>query len=116
MKHMFENYCSLAVSLTEQCTSSELFCTESSSRGRYETCVQTHKFPLFYERIIVQTAYNFYHYRGRQDVHISVSSTRGNEKFMNKESLGEKLVDGYRKIAAMDLNAYYVEPLEAGGI
>ena len=35
---------------------------------------------------------------------------------MNKESLGEKLVDGYRKIAAMDLNAYYVEPLEAGGI
>ena len=70
---------------------------------------------MLYERIVVITKYNILEYQGQKDIHLLLMSSDGNEKFMNKESLGERLVDGYRVIAGIPLNAFYVEPLKADG-
>ena len=70
---------------------------------------------MLYERILVITKYNVLDFQGKKDCHLLLMSSHGNEKFMNKESLGEKLVDGYRVITGIPLNAFYVEPLKADG-
>ena len=114
-RHLFEHFGAESVDLTNECTSSELFCTEDGQKARYETYVQTHKFPLFYERILVFTSYNFFEYQGDPLTHMCLMSSAGNEKFMTKESLGEKLVDGYRVIVDCQINGYMVEPLSATG-
>ena len=54
-KTMFHNMGKDSVELTDECTYSELFCTEDGQRCQYQTYVQTHKFPFLYERIIVTT-------------------------------------------------------------
>ena len=107
--------CAEAVDLHNECTSAEVYCTENGQRGPYETVVATFKFPFLYERILVNTRYNFFDYLGKKGTHFSLSSSRGNEKFMNKESLGEKLFDGYRVVAKVSIDGYYVEPLTATG-
>lgn len=61
------------------------------------------------------TNYNNFDFGGKPGVHISVQSSKGNEKFMNKESLGEKLVDGYRVICPVSIAGYFVEPLRPDG-
>lgn len=114
-KYLFENLCNENVSLTEECTSSEQFCTEDGLRGKYETIVMTQKLPLQSERTVVSTTYNFFDYDGKKGTHVSIQSSRGNEKFMNKESLGERLVDGYRVIVNIPINGYFVEPLLPDG-
>ena len=70
---------------------------------------------MLYERIIVMTRYNLFDFEGQKDTHISLMSSQGNEKFMNKESLGERLVDGYRVITGVPLNAFFVEPHRPDG-
>ena len=52
---------------------------------------------------------------GEVGTHICMQSGRGNEKFMNKESLGERLVDGYRVIIECSINGYHVQPLNPDG-
>lgn len=114
-KRLFETMCAESVDLYDECTSAEVYCTENGTRGKYETVVSTFKFPLLYERLIVNTRYNFFNYMGQEGAHISLSSSRGNEKFMNKESLGEKLFDGYRVVALVSIDGYCVTPLTPNG-
>ena len=114
-KRLFEIYWQELPVLTDECTSSDLFCTEDGQKDRYETMVSTHKFPFLYERIVVLTIYNLFNFGGKEGTHISIQSSSGNEKFMNKESLGEKLMDGYRVICPVSIAGYYVEPLRADG-
>ena len=66
-KYLFENGTSEAVHLTNECKKSELFCTEDGQRDRYETTVETHKFPMLYERVIVSTRYNMFDFDGKSD-------------------------------------------------
>ena len=39
LRYLFENFCSESIHLTDECTSSELYCTEDGQRDRYETVV-----------------------------------------------------------------------------
>ena len=114
-KQLFENFTQECLFLTDECTSSELFCTEDGLTDCYRTMVQTHKFPLLYERIVVLTIYNLFNFGAKEGTHICMQSSSGNEKFMNKQSLGEKLVDGYRVICPVSIAGYHVEPLRPDG-
>ena len=72
----YENLKDEAKNVTPECTSVRLLCTEE---GKYNTTVETFKFPFVSERYCVLTVYRIPNYRGKQGEHIYIASSKGNK-------------------------------------
>jgi hypothetical protein len=70
--------------------------------------------PFVSPRICGNTLYTLWNYRGKEDEHLVLYSTYGNEKFMTREYLGGSVMDG-KVIASNDMSGYYIRPAEGGG-